>query len=134
MNVELQSLPILKRYDAGLSLIEGGDDPELTLAAVVFGEAVAVFDREPTIGRRQICVNGHELDEENTYIRPSGKRDCRKCRATYRRSHKPRDRSKLKVPCHYCGAPACPPGAKNSAGHPLPRCRDCFRKTLRGKR
>lgn len=25
------------------------------------------------------CVNGHEFDEANTYIRPTGHRDCRAC-------------------------------------------------------
>lgn len=26
------------------------------------------------------CLNGHPYDEENTYITPRGKRDCRACR------------------------------------------------------
>lgn len=25
------------------------------------------------------CVNGHPYDETNTYIRPNGQRDCRRC-------------------------------------------------------
>lgn len=27
-----------------------------------------------------VCVNGHEFTPENTYVRASGKRDCRECR------------------------------------------------------
>ena len=30
-------------------------------------------------GRRGACVNGHDYDEANTYIRPNGRRDCRAC-------------------------------------------------------
>lgn len=29
---------------------------------------------------KQICDSGHLFDEKNTYIRPDGKRACRKCR------------------------------------------------------
>lgn len=29
--------------------------------------------------RKDTCVNGHQLDKENTYTRPNGKRDCRIC-------------------------------------------------------
>lgn len=30
--------------------------------------------------RQTSCVNGHPFDAANTYIRPSGRRNCRKCR------------------------------------------------------
>lgn len=30
--------------------------------------------------RKTHCVNGHPFDEENTYIRPDGDRDCRACK------------------------------------------------------
>lgn len=29
--------------------------------------------------RRTACINGHRFNEENTRIRPSGKRECREC-------------------------------------------------------
>lgn len=134
MIVDLRDVPIRTRYEAGIEAIKHGADPMLTLAAVLFPSATAEFDCTPTFGHTDYCVNGHELNEKNSYYRPNGKRDCRACRSEYRRSHRPRDRSKLKVPCHYCGALCCPPSAKNSAGHHLPRCRPCFRKTLRRNR
>ncbi|MGV6475368.1 HNH endonuclease signature motif containing protein [Azotobacter vinelandii] len=28
---------------------------------------------------KQFCSNGHEFTDENTYMRPSGNRDCRQC-------------------------------------------------------
>jgi len=31
------------------------------------------------------CVNGHEYTPENTYVRPNGCRDCRKCRLIRKR-------------------------------------------------
>lgn len=32
------------------------------------------------------CVKGHEFDEANTYFHPSGRRQCRKCRAAGERA------------------------------------------------
>lgn len=36
------------------------------------------------------CVNGHAYTEDNTYIRPTGQRDCRKCIADRVRAYKRR--------------------------------------------
>jgi len=42
------------------------------------------------------CVHGHEYTEENTYVRPSGRRQCKSCkRTTLQRS---RSRKKEMVP------------------------------------
>lgn len=46
--------------------------------------------RAPDVARcreRTACSHGHELTPENTYIRPSGFRDCKECarRRSYRR-------------------------------------------------
>jgi len=38
------------------------------------------------------CVNGHEFDSANTYIRPSGARDCRACIRKRARSYQARVR------------------------------------------
>lgn len=38
------------------------------------------------------CVNGHPYDEANTYIRPSGQRDCRACFRERSRRYKERKR------------------------------------------
>ena len=34
---------------------------------------------------KEVCVNKHELTEENLYIYPNGNRQCRECRRQYRR-------------------------------------------------
>ena len=42
--------------------------------------------RRSLAARKTCCANGHEFTEANTYIRPSGQRDCRACiRARVRR-------------------------------------------------
>jgi hypothetical protein len=38
--------------------------------------------------RRTHCVNGHEFNPENTYVRPNGSRDCRECIRTRNRKRK----------------------------------------------
>lgn len=38
--------------------------------------------------RKTHCLQGHEYTEENTYVYPSGKKDCRKCRAESSRKYK----------------------------------------------
>jgi hypothetical protein len=43
-------------------------------------------------GSKMVCVNGHLLDETNTYIRPSGGRRCRQCDRA--RNTEARDRRK----------------------------------------
>lgn len=42
--------------------------------------------------RRTHCVNGHEYNEENTYVRPNGGRACKECNR--RTSQKYRDKKK----------------------------------------
>lgn len=37
---------------------------------------------------RDVCVNGHAFTSENTYLRPSGKRDCRACNAARQRARR----------------------------------------------
>lgn len=47
--------------------------------------------------RKNICKNGHTLDEYNTYIRPDdGARECRVCAREMRRAHRAREKEKLK--------------------------------------
>lgn len=60
----------------------------------------AVTPRENTLrglrGRLvTYCVNGHEYTAENTYWRPSGRRDCRACGADRQRRCKARRRARL---------------------------------------
>lgn len=43
--------------------------------------------------RKTECVNGHELTQENTYIRPNGNRDCRACIRTRGNKYSKRQRS-----------------------------------------
>lgn len=39
------------------------------------------------------CINGHPYDEANTYIRPSGHRDCRRCSAERQRRYERKRRA-----------------------------------------
>lgn len=39
------------------------------------------------------CPRGHELDEHNTYVTPSGSRDCRKCITRRAREYRERRRA-----------------------------------------
>lgn len=39
------------------------------------------------------CVHGHEYDERNTYRKPSGHRDCRKCGAARQRRYQARKKA-----------------------------------------
>lgn len=41
--------------------------------------------RDNGFATRTHCPAGHPYDEENTYVRPSGERNCRACARTYRR-------------------------------------------------
>ena len=43
------------------------------------------------------CDHGHEYDLFNTYYRPDGRRDCRKCTARRQREYQARERAKLPV-------------------------------------
>jgi hypothetical protein len=45
------------------------------------------------------CVNDHEFTEDNTYIRPSGARDCRECMRARRIKHL----SNITTMCMHCG-------------------------------
>jgi len=40
--------------------------------------------------RKTYCAHGHPLDEANTYIRPDGTRDCRKCMVIRNRRYRER--------------------------------------------
>lgn len=53
-------------------------------------------DRSAWSARRTHCRNGHEMTEDNTYIRPSrpGSRECRECNRTGDRERKRRTRRK----------------------------------------
>jgi hypothetical protein len=39
------------------------------------------------------CINGHPYDEANTYIRPTGQRDCRLCTAARQRAYQARGKA-----------------------------------------
>lgn len=45
--------------------------------------------RNQNTGKTQ-CDNGHEFTAENTYVGPSGRRDCRKCLADRQRTYRNR--------------------------------------------
>lgn len=45
------------------------------LEPVTHAENVRRTMKDPTM-----CVHGHVYDEENTYVKPNGSRDCRACR------------------------------------------------------
>lgn len=47
--------------------------------------------------RKQICKNGHPLDETNTYIRPNGDRGCRKCNTAAVAAYKGRQKQLRKA-------------------------------------
>jgi hypothetical protein len=46
---------------------------------------------------KQKCVHGHELTKANTYVRPSGKRQCRICRTAHSRNRRRKD-GNIKLP------------------------------------
>lgn len=39
------------------------------------------------------CVNGHDFDEANTYIKPDGNRACRRCKADRKRAARAAERA-----------------------------------------
>jgi DNA-directed RNA polymerase subunit M/transcription elongation factor TFIIS len=43
--------------------------------------------------RKTHCVNGHLMDEENTYVFPDGRRSCRSCRREHHRRYRQRKAS-----------------------------------------
>jgi len=45
----------------------------------------------------QICQRGHELNPENTYVRPNGQRTCKTCKQAYARDYYHRNSEKLKA-------------------------------------
>ena len=52
------------------------------LEPVTRGENVLRGETIPAANRaKTACKDGHDFDEENTYIAPNGHRGCRKCRA-----------------------------------------------------
>ncbi|MFJ9387747.1 HNH endonuclease signature motif containing protein [Nocardioides sp. NPDC101246] len=40
--------------------------------------------------RKVACINGHPLDETNTYVTPDGRRNCRTCRTAAKRAYRDR--------------------------------------------
>jgi hypothetical protein len=38
--------------------------------------------------RKTVCGKGHDFDERNTYIKPSGFRGCKKCHAENERTRR----------------------------------------------
>ncbi len=45
----------------------------------------------------QICKRGHELNPENTYVSPNGKRTCKTCRQASSREYRQRNLEKRKA-------------------------------------
>ncbi len=45
----------------------------------------------------RVCKRGHELNPENTYVRPNGKRACKTCKQASAREYYQRNLEKLKV-------------------------------------
>jgi len=45
----------------------------------------------------RICKRGHELNPENTYVYPNGKRACKTCRQAYDREYRQRNLEKHKA-------------------------------------
>jgi len=45
----------------------------------------------------RICQRGHELNPENTYVRPNGERACKTCRQAYEREYRQRNLEKSKA-------------------------------------
>lgn len=63
------------------------------LEPVTQGENIRRGDNQGPIGRRASkCPLGHPYDEINTYISPSGIRDCRECRREAGRRHRAKRR------------------------------------------
>ncbi len=44
-----------------------------------------------------ICRRGHELNPENTYVRPNGQRACRTCKQASKREYYQRKLEKIKA-------------------------------------
>ena len=60
--------------------------------------------RRATFANKTHCANGHEYTPENTYVMPSGYRDCRRC--IYLRSRARHNREKATtVRCARCDRP-----------------------------
>jgi hypothetical protein len=122
VNVSLEGIPLEKRADAAIRLIEAGADPFDMLAAVVFGTHTTTLDKSNHYGG--YCPHGHPWNEANTYIRKNGWRVCRACNNENRSRYA--DNSK-KVPCHYCGTPC--QRSKKPGG--VPRCWTCYTGQVR---
>ncbi len=45
----------------------------------------------------RICQRGHELNPENTYVRPNGRRACKTCRQASDREYRRRNPEKIKA-------------------------------------
>ncbi len=45
----------------------------------------------------RICKRGHELNPENTYVYPNGKRTCRTCKQASERAYRQRNLAKIKA-------------------------------------
>lgn len=127
----LQSLPLELRTAAALRLIQNGEDPLVMLSVAVWPDSAPVFEDVPTIEIVEFCPKGHQRTPETTYVRKNGWRYCRVCAKEWKGSNRRSLRSyrKKKVPCTYCGEPAC--STHDNKGNPIPRCRRCFLKHLK---
>lgn len=131
MIAPVERVPLEARTEAALRLIQAGEDPLLMLSVAVWPSAAPVFDEEPTVELVEFCPKGHERTPENTYVRPNGWRYCRDCAREWKKgnAHK-RKRYRSKVPCTYCGEPAC--DARDNKGQLIPRCRRCYLDQRKG--
>jgi len=129
--VRVAEVPLEIRAEVAWHLIDiGAADPYDALHAALWPEK-EVPDETTVEVPSGFCQRGHLLDEANTYIRPGGRRQCRKCRTFHQRG---RYRKKARTePCIHCGAPATPPGYKLKGGLPYARCRACFMKARKEK-
>lgn len=128
--MKVAEVPLEIRVKVAWELISDGEDPYSALHAALWPTSEVATEAWSKPG---YCMRGHELTEENTYIRPGGRKQCRACRAFHQRGRYTKKLRK-KEPCVHCGAPATTASDKGTGGLPTPRCRKCFLESLAGRR
>lgn len=91
-------------------------------------EAVRCVNRDCANGERWQPPENFTRGEKFRDVRPGGIHgSCRACQTRTRRRY----REARKVPCETCGTPCLPPSEKGRSGAAVPRCRACYRDSLR---